>query len=160
MSKFIKHNVLDGTFSELVVTAKVLSVSADSLQDEMTGMFYFLARVQLEQKELEKLSSKITLNPGMPAQVFIMTGSRSLMRYLMLVLPRSCCGLNPYGYSRLKETSLMASTMLSSPKKLRCHMLKSVNSSNVSHLFFVNTRSHSNLLCVKQICTAILCQCW
>ena len=65
------------------LTAKVLSVSADSLQDEMTGMFYFLARVKLEEDELEKLSSKIALNPGMPAQVFIMTGSRSFMNYLL-----------------------------------------------------------------------------
>ena len=45
-------------------------------------MGYFLARIQLHDNEITALKTKITLNPGMPAQVFIMTGARTLLNYL------------------------------------------------------------------------------
>ena len=59
-----------------------MSVSADSLTDELSGMSYFLARIQLDEAEIATLKTKVKLNPGMPAQVFIMTGSRTLFNYL------------------------------------------------------------------------------
>ena len=61
----------------------VRSVSADALMDEATGMHYFLARIQLNQDDISRLKTTLTLNPGMPAQVFIMTGSRTLLNYLL-----------------------------------------------------------------------------
>jgi HlyD family type I secretion membrane fusion protein len=64
------------------LTGRVMSVSADSLTDEMSGMSYFLARIQLDESEIAKLKTEVKLNPGMPAQVFIITGSRTLFDYL------------------------------------------------------------------------------
>jgi len=61
----------------------VRSVSADALMDEATGMHYFLARIQLDQGDISRLKTTLTLNPGMPAQVFVMTGSRTLLNYLL-----------------------------------------------------------------------------
>ncbi|MFZ8865219.1 MAG: HlyD family type I secretion periplasmic adaptor subunit [Rickettsiales bacterium] len=62
--------------------AEILSVSADILFDEITGEQYFLARIRIMPGELEKLKDNIKLYPGMPVSVFIITGSRSLMKYL------------------------------------------------------------------------------
>ena len=64
------------------LTGTVKSVSPDVLTEERSGMGYFLARIQLHDDEIAALKTQITLNPGMPAQVFIMTGSRTLLHYL------------------------------------------------------------------------------
>ena len=60
---------------------KVLQVSADSLVDERTGVSFYEARVALdpEQPELRGL----TLQPGMPAEVMIVTGKRTPLDYLL-----------------------------------------------------------------------------
>ena len=64
------------------LNGQVLSVSADSLLDEITGEQYFLARIKIDEEEIKRLKSDIKLSPGMPAQVFIIIGSRSLWSYL------------------------------------------------------------------------------
>lgn len=61
---------------------KVLSVSADLLLDEISRQHYFLARIKIDEKEIKKLKSGVNLYPGMPAQVFVVTGSRSFFKYL------------------------------------------------------------------------------
>lgn len=61
----------------------VASVSADILLDEITGENYFLGRIILEEGELESLKSNVELYPGMPAEVYIITGSRTLLQYLI-----------------------------------------------------------------------------
>jgi HlyD family secretion protein/epimerase transport system membrane fusion protein len=61
----------------------VRSVSADSLLDEISGQSYYLARVEVPPKELEKLGEDITITPGMPAEVLIMTGERTVLQYLV-----------------------------------------------------------------------------
>ena len=64
------------------LNGEVLSVSADILLDEITAEQYFLARIKIDQTELSELKSNISLYPGMPAQIFIIVGSRSLFDYL------------------------------------------------------------------------------
>ena len=64
------------------LTGEVLSVSADILLDEVSGEQYFLARIKIDEDEINHLKAKITLYPGMPAQAFIITGTRSLFTYL------------------------------------------------------------------------------
>lgn len=60
----------------------VLSVSADSLEDERTGNFYYLARVKIE--NLEDANIKVTqLRPGMQADVMISTGERTALDYFV-----------------------------------------------------------------------------
>lgn len=64
------------------IYGNVLSISADRLVNESTGMPYYLARIQVTPEGMEDLGD-LTLVPGMPAEVFINTGSRTFLQYLM-----------------------------------------------------------------------------
>ncbi|MES2961498.1 MAG: HlyD family type I secretion periplasmic adaptor subunit [Pseudomonadota bacterium] len=86
-------NVVVGMKSKIQLTAykgkkvpkingEVINVAPDILTNEQTRESYFLARVSISKKDIEKLKSKVELYPGMPAQVFIITGSRSLVSYM------------------------------------------------------------------------------
>ena len=66
----------------------VLSMSADRLIDETTGMPYYLVRVRIPEIELARLDG-LSLLPGMPAEVFINTGQRSALSYLVKPLTDS-----------------------------------------------------------------------
>ena len=44
---------------------------------------YYNARVEVSSEELARLKSRIHLYPGMPVEVFIETGSRSFIGYLL-----------------------------------------------------------------------------
>lgn len=65
-----------------VVKGVVTQISGDRLINEQTGMPYYLARVQLTEEGLDLLGPR-TLIPGMPAEVLINTGDRTLFQYLM-----------------------------------------------------------------------------
>jgi len=60
----------------------VTQVSADRLTDERTGQPYYLARVQVTEAGERKLGDK-KLQPGMPADVLIKTGQRTMLQYLL-----------------------------------------------------------------------------
>lgn len=64
-----------------VIGGIVVSVSADALTNEQQGTSYYLARVELSPEGYELLAG-LTLVPGMPAEVLIKTGSRTLFQYL------------------------------------------------------------------------------
>jgi epimerase transport system membrane fusion protein len=64
------------------IFGNVINVSADALADPNTGMAYYSARVEVTPEGLRDLGS-LTLIPGMPADVFISTGSRTLLQYMM-----------------------------------------------------------------------------
>lgn len=66
----------------LPVNGRVVSVSADHLVDEANGQTYYLARIQLPETTAE-------LQPGMPAEVMIVTGERTLLGYLLEPLFKS-----------------------------------------------------------------------
>lgn len=57
-------------------------VSADAMIDEATQMPYYRAEVTIPAEQLAKLGD-LALIPGMPVEVFIQTGERSPMAYLM-----------------------------------------------------------------------------
>lgn len=63
------------------VKGRVASVSADRLIDDKSGQSYFLARVEIDGTERERLRG-VELKPGMPAEAMINTGSRTLLGYL------------------------------------------------------------------------------
>lgn len=65
-----------------VIDGEVISLSADSLVNESTGMPFYLARVKVTAPGYEKLGD-LKLLPGMPAEVLINTGSRTLVEYLL-----------------------------------------------------------------------------
>ena len=53
----------------------VTSISVDKVTDPNTGAFYFNARIEP--------SSFTSLIPGMLAEVFLLTGSRTVLDYLL-----------------------------------------------------------------------------
>jgi len=61
---------------------EVINISADSMVNESTRSSYYLARVEVSPDSLASLGD-LTLMPGMPAEVFIATGERTLLEYLM-----------------------------------------------------------------------------
>jgi epimerase transport system membrane fusion protein len=71
------------TFGSSVPTifGRILTLSANSLSDEATGIAYYEARVEVTEEGLASLGDLVLL-PGMPADVFIATGSRTLLQYL------------------------------------------------------------------------------
>lgn len=60
----------------------LISLSADALADESTGASFYLARIELNADSREELGNLVLL-PGMPAEVFINTGSRTFLQYLL-----------------------------------------------------------------------------
>jgi HlyD family type I secretion membrane fusion protein len=58
------------------------SVSADRMVDDRTGDAYFLAKVEVDPDELAHLKD-VRLTPGMPAEVMILTGERTVLDYLL-----------------------------------------------------------------------------
>lgn len=65
-----------------VIQGEVISVSADRLVNEKTGTPYYLARVRVTEAGVRALGDRKLL-PGMPADVLIITGQRTLLQYLM-----------------------------------------------------------------------------
>lgn len=60
----------------------VLSASADSLVDQVTGIPYYTVKLTVPPEELELLQG-LQLIPGMPAEAFMQTESRSVLSYLL-----------------------------------------------------------------------------
>jgi protease secretion system membrane fusion protein len=67
---------------QLVVEGKLISISGDLLHDQQTGVSYYLARVAVTPEGM-KVLGKRRMQPGMPAEVIIKTGERSLLTYLL-----------------------------------------------------------------------------
>lgn len=63
------------------VDGVVRHVSADRFTDERTGQSYYLARIEIDDDELKPLKN-VELYPGMPTDVLIVTGERTLLSYL------------------------------------------------------------------------------
>lgn len=70
------------------VQGKVINLSADRLTDERTGNTYYQAQVELLPESYSKLRG-VELVPGMPAEVFINTGERTVFEYLMQPITNS-----------------------------------------------------------------------
>lgn len=60
---------------------EVVKISPDSTLDPQTGQSYFTLRVALAQSQVEKLGDK-KLSPGMPAETYIQTGTRTAFAYV------------------------------------------------------------------------------
>ncbi len=63
------------------IEGNVMSLSADAITDQNRGVSYYLARVEVTEEGMAELGDLI-LMPGMPAEVFINTGSRTFLQYL------------------------------------------------------------------------------
>lgn len=76
---------------QLVVQGQVASVSGDLLTDAQTNVSYYLARIKLSSEGMKALGSR-QLQPGMPAEIVIKTGERSLLTYLAAPLLKRMAG--------------------------------------------------------------------
>ena len=61
---------------------RVTRVSADALTEAQTGATYYTAELQLDPGEQERLGDQALL-PGMPVEVFLQTGRRTPLAYLV-----------------------------------------------------------------------------
>lgn len=61
----------------------VRNLSADRVVDETTRQPYYLARVHVDREEIRQSHLGIELIPGMPAEVLIVTGERTMAQYLL-----------------------------------------------------------------------------
>lgn len=67
---------------QLVVAGKVVSVSGDLLTDQATNMPFYLVRVALTPEGIKQLGKR-QMHPGMPVEVVLRTGERSLLTYML-----------------------------------------------------------------------------
>jgi protease secretion system membrane fusion protein len=69
---------------QLVLEGKLVSISSDVLTEQtaMGNMSYYLARVEITPEGIRQLGRRV-MQPGMPAEVLIKTGERSVLTYLM-----------------------------------------------------------------------------
>lgn len=65
------------------VDGTVTLVSADAEQDEKTGQTFYTAQVRVEPAALAAAGPNVRLSPGMPATVSIVTGSRTVLDYIL-----------------------------------------------------------------------------
>lgn len=64
------------------ISGKVIYVSADSIKGDRPGEVYFIARVQVDEGHLQAIEGN-KISPGMPVEVFIKTGERTLQEYIV-----------------------------------------------------------------------------
>lgn len=65
-----------------VIQGEVTRISADRLTDEKTGEGYYLVRVKITDEGMKRLGDR-KLQPGMPAEVLINAGERTMLQYLL-----------------------------------------------------------------------------
>ena len=75
----------------LVAEGEVVSISQDIITDPQRQMGYYLARIRLTAQGMKALGDR-RMQPGMPADVVIKTGERSVLTYLTAPLTRRLVG--------------------------------------------------------------------
>jgi HlyD family type I secretion membrane fusion protein len=65
-----------------IVTGKVFYVAADSAVDEQGKVAYYITRIKADAESLRQ-AADIQLYPGMPAEIFIRTGDRTALQYIL-----------------------------------------------------------------------------
>jgi HlyD family secretion protein len=78
---FVRFSAFNQRLTPQLIGA-VSYVSADTNRDQQTHASYFTVRITLSEDELRRLGG-LQLVPGMPAEVFMQTGSRTMMSYLL-----------------------------------------------------------------------------
>lgn len=66
------------------IEGEVSTISADRSVDEHTGMPYYKVRVKVSKEGAKKVAAhKLNIIPGMPVELFVKTGERTMMNYLL-----------------------------------------------------------------------------
>jgi len=64
------------------ISGIVTRVDADRTVDQATGMAFYNARIEISDAEFQKLDN-VRLSVGMPVEVFIQTGERTILNYII-----------------------------------------------------------------------------
>ena len=64
------------------ISGAIKTVSPDVITDEQSGLSFYRAEVTIDENELPKLEGQ-ALIPGMPVEVYVQTGERTPLAYLM-----------------------------------------------------------------------------
>lgn len=64
------------------ISGSVNRISADVSTDQRTGLSFFTVRISMTAQEVAHLGD-VRLTPGMPVEVFVQTGNRTVMSYLV-----------------------------------------------------------------------------
>jgi len=65
------------------IQGEVVNVSADRFVDEHSGMPYYMVRVKVTPEGAKQVAAnKMNIIPGMPVDLFVKTGERTMMNYL------------------------------------------------------------------------------
>ncbi|MEM7599277.1 MAG: HlyD family type I secretion periplasmic adaptor subunit [Pseudomonadota bacterium] len=65
------------------LVGELTGISADTFQDDVSGVRYYRAEVALPPEERARLDPDVELRPGMPVEVFIRTDDRTPIGYLV-----------------------------------------------------------------------------
>jgi HlyD family type I secretion membrane fusion protein len=65
-----------------LITGRVTYISADRLLDESTNLPYYQAHIEVDEEAMN-VAPDLELYPGMPAEVFIKTGARTALDYIL-----------------------------------------------------------------------------
>jgi len=64
------------------LNGRVETVSADRMMDAQQRHAYYMLKVGVDEKELARLGAK-RIHPGMPVEVMVKTGERTVLGYLL-----------------------------------------------------------------------------
>jgi HlyD family secretion protein len=76
----VRFTAFDRTITP-TVSSKLIYISADTSFDQRTNGYFYSARLELSDSELNKLAG-LKLVPGMPVEAYIRTGERTLVSYV------------------------------------------------------------------------------
>lgn len=65
------------------IDGKLIFVAPERVTDQATGMSFFPIRVEVTEKELAKIGGRDAVRAGLPVELFLTTGSRSMLMYLV-----------------------------------------------------------------------------
>lgn len=84
----IMFTAFGGRFNQRV-DGLVTLISADRFQDEVSGEYYYKVNVAIQEEQVKTLGEDVELHPGMPAEVFFVTGESTFLKYLLQPLRAS-----------------------------------------------------------------------
>jgi HlyD family secretion protein len=68
---------------------RLTHISADSTVDQATQEMYYQVRVEVDPEVMARMTADVELTPGMPAEIYIVTGEQTLFDYFITPIKRS-----------------------------------------------------------------------
>jgi adhesin transport system membrane fusion protein len=67
------------------IEGRIVNISADAVSNEERGQqqYFYLARIETNSSIMNSIGKKLPIIPGMQAQVDVITGQKTVLRYLL-----------------------------------------------------------------------------